>query len=371
MLKLAWRNLLHDRTRLGISAGGVALAVVLILVMAGVFAGSEEHAVTYINNQPAPLWMMQKGVSNMHMSSSLLPPVTLEKVKAVPGVKEAVGLLYANAGVDVNDELIYSYIFAVENGVPFGGPWKMARGTTDLAPDEVILDRDLAARYGAELGDTVKILGSDLKIAGLSKEAFGIATSITFVNKTWLAGVMGVSPESASYLLIQPEPGVNPDQLASDLRADVPGNHLMTQTDFAASDQEMISQMGVDIIKAMNTVSYVVGLLVITLTIYTATLERASEYGMLKAIGADFSTLVRVVFAQAYFSTALGFLTGVGLAYGVAALVSRLLPEMLILIRPTVVLAQIPVLAVVTALAGLLPLGRIARLDPMVVFKEG
>ena len=45
MFKLALRNLLHDRTRLGISVGEVGLAVVLILVMAGVFAGSEEHAV--------------------------------------------------------------------------------------------------------------------------------------------------------------------------------------------------------------------------------------------------------------------------------------------------------------------------------------
>lgn len=370
MIKLAWRNLIHDRTRLGISAGGVALAMVLILVMAGVFAGSEEHAVVYIKNQPAALWMMQEGVSNMHMSSSLLPPGVLEKVKAVPGVQEAVGLLYANAGVDVNDELIYSYIFAVENGVPFGGPWKMARGTTELAPGEVIIDRDLAARYGADLGDKVDILGSDLIIAGLSKEAFGIATSVTFVNKTWLAGVMRVPPDSASYILIQPEPGMNLGELEYDLRANVPESHLMSRDEFVASDQEMISQMGVDIIKAMNIVSYVVGLLVIALTIYTATLERMREYGMLKAIGADFGALVRVVFAQAYFSTGMGFLVGVGLAYGVAALVSYLLPEMLILIRLAEVLAQIPVLVGITALAGLLPLGRVARLDPMVVFKE-
>ncbi len=370
MFKLAWKNLLHDRTRLVISVGGVSLAMVLILVMAGVFAGSEEHAVAYIKNQPAPLWMMQNGVANMHMSSSILPPGTLEQVKAVPGVQEAVGLLYANAGIDVNGELVYSYIFAVDHGVPFGGPWEMDSGVTDLAPDEVIIDRDLAARYGVGLGDTVNILGLDLKIAGLSKGTFGIATSITFINKETLAALMGVPPEVDSYILIQPEPGMNPDILAGNLCALVPGNRVMTQAEFAASDQEMIRQMGADIIKAMNTVSYVVGLLVIALTIYTATLERAREYGMLKAIGASFGALVRVVFAQAYLSAGLGMLVGTGLAYAIAALVNRLLPEMLILIRPADVLAQLPVLLVVAALAALLPLGRIARLDPMVVFKE-
>lgn len=370
MFKLALRNLLHDRIRLGISVGGVALSMVLILVMAGVFTGSEEHAVTYIKKQPAALWMMQNGVSNMHMSSSFLPPGTLEQVRQAPGVRQAVGLLYANAGVEVNGELIYSYIFAVENGTPFGGPWEMDSGRTDLAADEVIIDRDLAARYGVGLGDTVTVLGRDLKIAGLSRGAFGIATSITFINKETLAALMGVPPQSDSYILIQPEEGMNPDILAGNLCALVPGNHVMTQAEFAVSDQEMIRQMGADIIKAMNTVSYVVGLLVIALTVYTATLERAREYGVLKAIGARFGALLQVVFVQTYVSAALGILLGTALAYGVAALVSRLLPEMLILIRPADVLAQLPALALVTTLAALLPLGRIARLDPLVVFKE-
>ncbi|NOY98438.1 MAG: ABC transporter permease [Chloroflexi bacterium] len=369
MFKLAWHNLTHERTRLAISVGGVALAVLLILIMAGVFAGSEEHAVAYIKNQPAPLWLMQEGVANMHMSSSILPPDAVVRARAVEGVREAVGLLYANAGVDVGGSLIYSYIFAVENGAPFGGPWKLAEGTANLEPDEAIIDKELAARYGIGLGDTVEILGYDLTLAGLSEGTFGIATSISFVNKQVLAALMGVPPEAASYILVQPEPGVDLGALADRLREAVPEANLMTQEAFAASDQEMIRQMGADILQAMNIVAYIVGLLVIGLTIYTATLERAREYGVLKAIGANTFHLMQVVFVQAFISTALGFAAGVGLSYAVAALVSRLYPEMLVLIEPETLLQQIPVLLVVTGLAALLPLGRIARLDPVSVFK--
>lgn len=369
MIKLAWRNLIFEPTRLAISVGGVALAVLLILVMSGVFAGSEEHAVAYIKNQPVPIWMMQSGVSNMHMSSSILPEDALEKVKSIPGVQEAVGLLYANAGVDVGDNLIYSYIFAVDDGVPFGGPWDMAEGNTNLAYDEIIVDNNLAARYGLKLGDTVNLLGVDLRIAGLSKGTFGIATSISFINKEMLANMMGVSPQSDSYVLIQPETGTDPENLSNKLKKALPEYNIMAQTDFAASDQEMIRQMGVDIIRAMEIVSYIVGLLVIGLTIYTATVERSREYGMLKAIGANFISLMKVVFAQAYISTSLGFIAGVGLSYGVAALVSTLLPEMLILIKVENLLSQIPVLIVVTALAALLPMVRISSLDPVTVFK--
>lgn len=369
MLKLAWRNLTHERTRLAISVGGVALAMLLILVMNGIFAGSAEHAVAYIRQQPAPLWLMQAGVENMHMASSILPPDVVERARQEAGVAEAVGVLYANAGVEVDDTLVFSYVFGVDPDVPFGGPWSLVEGTDDLAPDEVVIDRVLAERYGLGLGDTANILGYDLTIAGLSEGTFGIASSVTFVNKAVLARLKGVSPQAASYVLIEPDPTTDPKALVERLRKAVPEANLMTQEDFAASDREMIRQMGVDVIRAMNIVAYVIGLLVIGLTIYTATLERAREYGVLKAIGADTGRLLSLVFAQAFVSAGLGYLVGVGLAYGTAALVSHLFPEMLVLVEPAQFLREIPTLTLITALAALLPTGRVTRLDPMVVFR--
>jgi putative ABC transport system permease protein len=369
MLKLAWRNLIHEPLRLAISVGGVALSILLILVMSGVFAGSEEHAITYIKKQPAPLWLMQAGVENMHMSSSIMPAETIQTVKKVAGVQEAVGLLYANAGVQLNDVTVYSYIFAVDPNVPFGGAWDMVVGTKNPGLDEVVIDNDLAKRYGLGLGDTVNILGYDLKIAGMSQDTFGIATSITFVNKQALALLMGVPSQAASYILVQPEPNVDLNELSVRLRKAVPDANLLTQDQFIASDKEMIRQMGADIIRAMNSVSYVVGLLVIALTVYTATADRAREYSVLKAIGANTLHLVQIVLLQASVSSFLGFFTGVGLAYAVAALIKQLLPEMLILIEPTQWLTQLPVLMVVTVIASLLPIRHMAQLDPMLVFK--
>jgi putative ABC transport system permease protein len=369
MLKLAWRNLIHERARLAISVGGVALSVVLILLMAGIFAGSEEHAVAYIKEQPADLWLMQAGVENLHMSSSLLPPEVIRDVRQIEGVYQAVGLLYATGAVDLGEAQVYSYIFAVEGSAPFGGPWELMEGAEAPGLDEVILDGNLAARYGLGLGDTVDLLGEQLRIVGLSQGTFGIATSITFVNKRTLADLMGVTTDAASYVLIRTEDDADRARVADQLREAIPEGNLLTREEFIASDQEMIRQMGADVIQAMNSVAYVVGLLVIALTIYTATVERAREYGVLKAIGADTVLLMRAVAAQAFISSGFGFLLGVPLAYGIGALITILLPEMLIAIDPSDLLRQAPVLFVITGVASLLPLGRIIRLDPMTVFK--
>ena len=233
MLRLAWRNLTYDKTRLAISTGGVALAILLILVIGGIFAGSEEHAVLYIRKQPASLWLMQGGVENLHMSSSIVPDTTLEKVRRIPGVREAAGVLYGGGNIEIGDTTVYSYVFGIEPDAALGGPWELAAGSDDPAFNEIILDTVLAERYGLGLGDTVRVMGYDLVITGLSRDTLGIATSIVFVNKQALSAVMGVPPQTSSYILIQLEPKADPDTVREAIREAVPEANLLTQNAFA------------------------------------------------------------------------------------------------------------------------------------------
>jgi len=369
MIRLAWLNLVREKTRLAISTVGIALALVLILVIGGIFAGTEEFAIAYIKNEPAPIWLMQAGVENMHMSSSYLSPQSVAAAGNVSGVKDATGVLYVGANLDVGDDSILGYFIGVDPAAPIGGPWDMVEGSADLAPGEIVVDQVLASRYGLDVGDPVSLFGNQLTIAGLSRGNFGVGSSFAFVNKETLAGLAGAPPDSASFVLVRPENDVDVERLAAELEEAVPEGNVMLQASFAESDRDLIRQMGADIVRAMNIIAYIVGMLVIALTIYTATLERSREYGMLKALGASFSRLATVVLTQSFISATLGAILGIGISYTIAELIVRVSPDMLVLIVPGSVLNQVPVLAVVTAIASLLPLIRIASLDPMIVFK--
>lgn len=369
MFKLAWRNLIHDPVRIIISVGGVALAILLIVLMEGIFAGAEEHAVIYIRNQPATLWLMQSGVENMHMSSSILPAGTVERVRGVPGVQNAIGVLYANAGIEIGDDVIFSYIFGVAPDAPFGGPWSLVAGSPNPAVNEIVLDHIIAERYGLDIGDSVEIMGYDLEIAGLTEDTFGMATSITFANKTAMALLMGVSPDAASYVLIQPQADVDTASLKTAIQAAVPEANTLTQDAFAISDREMIRQMGADVIRLMNIIAYVIGMLVIGITIYLSTVELSREYGVLKAIGASPHQLLRLVLSQSFIAAVGGYVVGIAFAYIVASFITGLVPEMPILLEPIRWMTQFPMLLVVAVLATLFPISRIIRIDPLLVFK--
>lgn len=370
MLKLAWRNLTYDPIRFLSSAGGVGLSIILILIIGGIFAGSEEHAVLYIRKQPADLWVMQDGVSNMHMSSSILPANTLQTIQQVDGVNQAVGVLYTNAGMEIGDTVVFNYVFGVDPDEPFGGPWELAEGTGQLAFNEIIIDQVLAQRYGLGLGDTVHIAGVELTIAGLSKDTFGIATSIVWVNKTAMASFLNLGPTTNSYILIQAEKGQDINTLRQHIKDVAPDVNLLNQDEFAKSDQVMIRQMGADLIGLMKLIAYIIGFIVIGITTYTATLEKTREYGVLKAIGAKNHQLMTVVILQAIWASLAGYGMGILVAYGLGVAINNIFPEMLVLILPQQWLSILPILLVVTLGAALLPISRIMNLDPLIVFKS-
>ena len=60
---IAWHNLTRERRRLAISVGGVAFAVLLIVLLRGLYSGFLAQATEYIRSVDAELWVAQSGTS--------------------------------------------------------------------------------------------------------------------------------------------------------------------------------------------------------------------------------------------------------------------------------------------------------------------
>src|SRR3990170_4454073 len=94
MTNIAWKNLTRERTRLAISVGGVAFAVLLILIVRGLYTGITDQATEYIRSVDADLWVMQAGTpGDFFHSVSLLPEEDLGQIQSVEGVERAVPLV--------------------------------------------------------------------------------------------------------------------------------------------------------------------------------------------------------------------------------------------------------------------------------------
>ena len=136
-----------------------------------------------------------------------------------------------------------------------------------------------------------------------------------------------------------------------------------------ANDRKLMARVYDAPIGLMVAIAFVVGVLVVGLVIYTATIERRREYGALKAIGARNRTLYRVVTTQAFIAAAAGAVSGIALGYGAGAALMAWRPQFPVDIEPVAVGVVLIASLVMAVLAALIPARAVARLEPAEVFR--
>ena len=369
-LLLARRGLGRSRVRLAASVGGVALALSLTLSLDAIYAGVANQLTSYIDRAGADVWVAQSGVRNLHMVASWMPEAVTDETRAVDGVAEATPILYSTDTITASAERSVAYVIGLPAGAPMGGPWEVVEGSAQVGRGEIIVDRGFAQKAGVTLGDSVGVLGGEARIVGLSAGTASLINSVAFVAFDDFRALRGEAPV-VSYVLVRVTSGASPETVASRIEATVPDVTALSRAAFADEERRLVTDMSADVISIMNVVGFVVGLAVVALTVYVATLARRREYGVLKALGARNRVLYRVVLTQAALSVAAGFV--VGLAF--TALLALAVPRTgsnLELALGIASIAKVALFATVIAgLAAVLPIRQVAGVDPAVVFRRG
>ena len=369
MFRLAVRNLLQNKTRLLISVGGLGLALTLVLMFHAIFAGASGRLTLYIDRAGADVWVSQEGVKTMHMSVSALPASVADKVRSVPGVQEAMPLLYASDLIQTNDGDYPAYVFGLPANAPLGRPWKIVDGTATAGAGEVIIDDSISRKAGLDVGDQVTVLGRQLKIAGLTSGTSSLINSVSFTSAEDFAAVAG-GGQVISFVLVKVQPGEPPEAVAARIRDVIPGVTVQTRQEFATQERKLVNDMSADIINIMNTAGFLVGLAVVALTVYIATLARRREYGVLKAIGMRNGSLYRMVLLQAFLSVAAGLVAGLGLTLLLSGLIPRVNESLVLTVSMSSLLRTTLVSGLIAFAAALLPIRQISHLDPAMVYRR-
>lgn len=395
-MRLAFRNLFQSKVRLLISTGGVALALLLILSLDAIFTGVERQVTAYIDYSGADVFVAQSGVRNMHMASSSLPVTAVAKVEAIAGVKSVTPILYLSNIVVAGEERHLAYVVGLPPDAAVGGAWRVSAGKTEPDAGEAIIDRGVAEKSGVALGDPVEILGQAFTIAGLSEGTASLVNSVAFIpladfaalrgNARPGAGEMGrgltqidadfslssasnLGLASVSFLLVEVADGEPATAVSARIESAVDGVTALPQAEFAAQERQVIRDMSTDIVAIMNLVGFLIGLAVLALAVYTATLARRAEYGVLKALGAKNRHLYTAVLLQALMSVALGFGLGLALTFLLAAIIPRLNLNLALAVSAASLVKVAGVSLVIAGLAAILPIKQIAGLDPVMVFR--
>jgi putative ABC transport system permease protein len=357
---LARRQLLAKRGRTIAGVAGIGVALLLVLALNAIFSGLEGRLTAYIDHSGADVIVAQEGVKTMHMTQSGLPASAVGVIAAVPGVADAEGILYKSAFIERGGR---TGVVAVVGG------GRVPDNAARPQPGEIVIDQALADQLGLARGDTVRVLGASLRVAGEVKGTSAIAGSFAFVNRATLARVLQAEG-IVSYVLVRARGDVDAQSLAGAIARSVPGVTASTRQEFAASERRVVGDMSTDIVRAMTLVGFIVGIAVAGLVAYSLTLSQLRDWGVLRAIGLSARRALALVVVQVGALVVSGFALALALVFALAAVAPRLSPTLVLAIDAGDVATAALVAGSVALVAALIPIVRVARLEPASVYRR-
>ena len=396
MLLVARKNLFSERTRLAISVGGVALSVLLISLLLSLYRGWDERVGGFVEDSSIDVWIGSEGSKDFLSAASLLPfdatkgpdpcveaageairsgtatgpPIRVEdvqeyrpmiirpmegvRVKVISGDTEKIG-----AKMDLQ-------FIGFDLGTRLGGPIKIVEGEGNPTGNQVVVDEALSKRFGVDVGDILRAGGRDWDVIGKSSGGDFIAVQTVFVSFKEAQDALGYEGKT-TFWVTRLKKNADPDLFVASITD--PKVVAFTRADFAENTRQRILSNVLPILLAVLGLAFIVGLAVAGLTIYTATVEKAREYGILKAVGFKNSYLYRVVLEQSLVTGVLGFAIGAGLTVAVSPFARDFVPQFVTFVKWQDILAVAGATLVMSAIAAYVPVRRLASIDPVAVFK--
>jgi putative ABC transport system permease protein len=184
----------------------------------------------------------------------------------------------------------------------------------ELSPDAVLYDvsdRDLiqVTAMPAEVEVNRHRASIERQIEG-----YGAFLGVPFLFTSYrnASRYMGVGPEEAMFILLRVDKGYSTSDVQQNLRQRLPEVDVLTRDEFAHKSRMYwtIKTGAGSAILTAAVLGFLIGLVVVSQTIYANTMENIEEYATLKALGAPKSLVARIVLTQALLCGAVGSVLG-------------------------------------------------------------
>lgn len=368
MLHWMIKTLLLQKVSLLSSASGVAAAIVLVIILDAAFVGESNQIVAYIRNMNPSVWVMQKGVSNMHMATSFVWDWKVNRIAQLPGVRKATPILYVNTVVKSGGRNWFAYVVGLTPNSSRAGPWAMASGRAVPGDGEIVVPAQLAEIAGVKLGDQATIADHAFTIVGLSQHTFSMANSIAFVSFSDLEDLLSTSG-TVSFIMVDAEPGQAPKELAERIISRVDKVSAIPQDQFVDNDFQIALLMGVEVISFMTIIGSALAGLIVAFTVYTQVARRRRELAIAKALGFRNYSIYAAVVTQSLLVTVVALIIAFLSVWALVPVISAAAPIITLDVTADALLRVAAIAFAVAVIAGLIPSYLVARVDPMTAFK--
>ncbi|MEU8265080.1 FtsX-like permease family protein [Micromonospora sp. NPDC048999] len=322
------------------------------------------------------------------------PAATVDKVRAVPGVAEATGVVAVDGA-----QLIGSNGKAVASVGPpqLGENWtgesdqlQLREGHEPRTDDEIVINQGLATAGRVKLGDRVGVLTprepkQDFTIVGIAgysggRDSIGGSNEIMFTTPMAQRLMLG-EPNTFSSVKVNAADGVSDESLRDAVAAALGDGYVVKtgeqlSTDAAQGFKTALSFFN-RILLGFAAVALLVGTFLILNTFSIIVAQRTRELALMRAVGASRRQIIGSVAVEAVtvglIASAFGLAAGVGIGALLAWLFGNLAGGLTLAgigVPAAAVIGAFSVGLVITLVAALLPALRASRIPPIAAMQD-
>lgn len=365
MFFIALKNLLQEKTKLAISVGGVAFSVILILVLLGLYLGWQRQMTKFLGNIQTDFWVGQKGSRDLSHSISILSSVLGQPMSEIASVDQITPFIGRQISFEMDGKDVRLFLVGLDKEEVVKA-YEIIEGKSYPENGEIIVDTSFASAKKKKIGDILTINNHDLRISGISSGGNLLIYSYALVNIEEIRAVLDFE-NLTNFYLIQ---SANPNLAKTNIENNFPDLEVIAKEDFLQNNASIISDTFLPIIGVLLTIAVIVGLSVIGLTIFTATIEKAREYGVLKAIGVTNGQLYQIALVQSLIFGVIGFIVGILLMPVIVKIAVLFTSGFIYEVGLREIVGVLIVVLVMSVVASIIPLKRLTSIDPAEVFKS-
>lgn len=348
--------------------GGVAFSVLLMILLQGLNIGYTNIIGQYFKKVPADLWVARANTGNI-MDPSFLPLSMRAQLESVDGVADVEPFGMQSLSTRVRGKDLPMYLISSDSDTDAGKPTSVSTGKKTPAKGEVIIDRITAESNNIRLGDSIPFAERRLKVVGFSEGTYLLSTSFAFFNRQDAGDIYSV-PNTTNYWLIQLKPGANVESVQAAINSQFPQANAHTRAHFIQVNIDIVKNIVQPVFRALVVLGALIGTAIIGLTIFTSTIEKSREFGVLKALGLKNRQLYIVVMQQALITTTIGYAIGALLALTLKGEITNTVPQFITQIRAFDFGWIFAVTILMAIVASYTPMRRLNKIDPAEVFRS-
>lgn len=372
MARIGVSMMFYDKLKMLGTLCGVVFAVILADQQAGVFLGLVYKNTMFVDNSQADIWIVPPGTKSL-VAGSPLSDAVLNQARSTAGVAWAEPILYGTGNVSLptgGSEAVT--LIGAKLPRLAGGPWNMVAGSSAVLerPDTLVFEDSQRDKLGGmNLGSVRELNGHKVVAGGFTWGLSAFAPPYAFANYETAQNILSTQPDQHTFILAGIDKDASLETVKNLLSTELTEALVYTKNEFSTAIQKELafnSSLGISF-GTSTSFGLIIGLVIVSLSMFSAVIDSIREFGTLKAIGATTLDLAKILITQALAYGLLGSLIGVALVSRMAEGIRS--PDLALVLPPVLILGTVVVMLFICVAASTLALVRIRNVEPGMVFR--